>query len=486
MNDYAAHPNIIILLRYGAHMRVFLIKPLLMAGFIVLLTQMSGCVSLMSDKLLVSETKPESAFIIRGAKVFDGFQFVTGQDVFVENNKIKALGRDLDAFGVQVIEAAGKTVMPGLIDMHVHLLSSGSAPWRPTMGNLERTLTANLALGVTSVLDMGAPLMELEGWVNDTGLELPRFAYAGTMFNVEHGHPSYMIEKSVFWPLSELFKALLITEVSSIDDIAVALDEHIEGGSSYIKIALDEIPLNSPMLDSKILSQLVKAVHQKGLKVVAHIGTESELLKGLDAGVDMFVHGPYRSSFSSQAITRLKQSGVPVVPTAVVFDQLAKFYQGEDEFSDLDISVMDPDILASYQNRPDQFELDGEIMQWFDQVVEHRITKFKTIESMYHAGITLYAGSDSPNVATAGGSALHQELKLWDTHTNLPSAAILSAATGQSGQWLESNLNWKVGQIKVGYDADLILLDGDAESDIAITQKIESVWIKGRQVISNI
>lgn len=447
---------------------------------------LAGCVSTMDSDLLVETTAPKADFVIQNSIVFDGFQFRSGQDVWIRDGKVQALGADLSVPpGTTVIDGKDKTLLPGLIDMHVHLLAAGAPPWRTTFGDMDRTLSANLAMGVTSVLDMGAPIGDISEWQNETELALPRFAYAGTLFNIEHGHPAYMVEKSVFWPLSSVIKHMMISEIENADDAKQFIDEHKKAGASYIKIVMDEIPLDSPVMGQALLNSLVDYAHKHNLKVVAHIGAEEELLKGIGAKVDLFVHGLYRSGLSKMALNKLKESGIPVVPTSVVWDQLALFYQNNIVFDSLESFVIDADIAEAYDNRPDNLELDPAIVAWFETLLAYRQEKFAIIEAMHQAGVPLFIGSDSPNVGSVAGATVHKEMALWQQHTSLAPADILAAATGHSGRWLEKYLGWKVGQIKPGYDADLLLVEGDVSKDITLTQGLDSIWIGGRKVESN-
>ena len=151
---------------------------------ILVFSLLTSCVSFMDSDLLVQSTSESQEFIIENSLVFNGFEFVEGLDVWIKDGKIHKLGENLTSkASVNIIDGTNKTLMPGLIDMHTHLFSAGAPPWRTTVGNADRTLSSNLAVGVTSVLDMAARLSEISEWENETEIALPRFAYAGTIFN---------------------------------------------------------------------------------------------------------------------------------------------------------------------------------------------------------------------------------------------------------------------------------------------------------------
>jgi len=448
---------------------------------------LSGCISTMNSDLLVERTTEPEEFIIKNSTVFDGFSFQENQDVWVKDGKIFVLGTKLVApESITVINGQGKTLLPGLIDVHSHIFSAGAPPWRTTMGDPDTTLSANLAMGITSLLDMAAPLGDISSWENNTEIALPRFAYAGTIFNVEHGHPAYMVDKSVTWPLSKIFKSLMISEVNSLEEAKENIDEHKEEGVSFIKIVFDEIPLHTPTFDQTLLNELVAYAHLQGLKVVAHIGAESNMISCITAKIDLFVHGLYRSNISDETLSLLKESGIPLAPTSVVWDQLVKFYDNSLDFNALEKFVLDPEIKQAYDNRPTNLDIDADIEKWFEVVKQHREIKFEIVDKMYAAQIPLFVGSDSPNIGNVAGASVHRELALWKQHTQMPTEAILSSATGLSGAWLEDYLGWKVGRISVGYEADLLLVDGDLREDINHSQNINSVWIGGQKVISRL
>ena len=206
------------------------------------------------------------------------------------------------------------------------------------------------------------------------------------------------------------------------------------------------------------------------------------MLRAVDAGVDLFVHQPYRSGLSAKALAQLKSSGIPVVPTTVVFDQLVSFYDGSLRFDELEKFVLDDDISQAYSDRTKVLVLDEAVNDWFKDVTRYQQIKFETVRSMHDAGVPLFLGSDSPNVGTVSGAALHQEISLWSTEAKLSSEVILSAGTGHSGQWLGQYLGWKVGQIKAGFDADLLLVNGDLQKDVTQSSNISAVWISGQPV----
>lgn len=111
-----------------------------------------------SDLEPLTEAQPAGTLLITHARLFDGSEhnpILLDQDIYLENGVIAKIGpHPLNVNADKTLNAEGQTVMPGMIDFHVHV-GGTEAPWRPTFYSPERTLSAYLAFGVTSVVDMG-------------------------------------------------------------------------------------------------------------------------------------------------------------------------------------------------------------------------------------------------------------------------------------------------------------------------------------------
>ena len=123
---------------------------------LLLALSQAGCVHLNSLPPLATVQPAQPALLIENARIFSGDadQAVSaGQDVLIEAGRIKAIGaHPLNVDASERIDARGKLLLPGLIDMHVHVGFTEAPPWYPTLGNPKRTLSAYAAHGVTTVL----------------------------------------------------------------------------------------------------------------------------------------------------------------------------------------------------------------------------------------------------------------------------------------------------------------------------------------------
>jgi imidazolonepropionase-like amidohydrolase len=234
--------------------------------------------------------------------------------VLVEGDSIVAAGsRDAVAIPDQVtlLDASGLTVLPGFIDAHVHI--GLSDPGEVLRG------------GVTTVRDLAWPLEEISAMAHRSasGLDGPLILAAGPMLTVAGGYPI-----TAAWAPEGTGIAITSTNHAqrTVDELAAA-------GLSIIKIALN--PPAGEVLPSDLLSEIVVAAHDHGLKVTGHIHGLGELEKALDAGIDELAHmlmSP--EQLPEHVIDRMVEKDVAIVPTLSIFpsreapiavDNLARF-----------------------------------------------------------------------------------------------------------------------------------------------------------------
>ncbi|HEX2027580.1 MAG TPA: amidohydrolase family protein, partial [Nitriliruptorales bacterium] len=236
--------------------------------------------------------------LIRGAKLFDGHGFHTPGCLLVRQGRVAALAERLTPpAGVPVVEARGDTVLPGLIDAHVHV----------SPGDLQVALRA----GVTTEVDMfGDPA--LTGSLrhqasSDHGLADLRSA--GTGATAPGGHPTRLVERGLLAPFptvagpgaAEGFVATRVAE-----------------GSSFLKVVLEDGTTSGhpcPTLTAGTVRALVDAAHARDLLVVAHVLTQAHALVAVGAGVDGLAHLFLDEPPAPRFLDAVAQRDVFVIPT---------------------------------------------------------------------------------------------------------------------------------------------------------------------------
>lgn len=454
-----------------------------------------GCIYTSKMPPLAVKTPPEKPIVIRDVSLFTGDPDQDVMDhvnILIQGDLITKIGAfEMPETDCTLIEGNGRMVIPGLIDHHIHITSPGAPPWFPVLPTdalMERNMSSFLYSGVTTVFDMGGPLEELEALKHRMTSEdrvNPKFFYAGKMLNRKGGHPDPMFRELIPWPADVIAINKFMFPITDRDDIADAIAENKSHGASLTKIMVDQIPLGIPSLYEQLIADIVSESDKAAMVVGSHIGSESDILTGLNAGVSFFCHAPYRSSVSDTTLSAMKKNQAVIIPTLVVFDYCADFFSNTLKFNDFDRQILDPAILDAYTNPPPDGLIpeDPQFVSWIHDLNIYRDIKFENVRKMKQAGITIIAGTDSPNIATVAGASLHTELRLLVERCGFTPIEAVASATSISGDMLAKTTGVKgLGRITEGGPADLVMLHADFRDDIRNTEQIDLVISNGRMV----
>ena len=247
--------------------------------------------------LFVATSLPaqDSTILVRGARVFDGVQMLGERDVLVRGGRISALGQRLDAPpGASIVEARGKTLLPGFIDAHTH-----------TFGDV---LTQALAFGVTTQLEQFTDPAMVRRWHDEqrTGKANSRADVfsAGVLVTAPGGHGTQF--------------GLSIPTITSPDSAQAFVDARIAEGADWIKIVYDDgraYALNRPTLDSATMHAVVAAAHKRGKLAIVHVHSASFARSAIAAGADGLVHVFADTDSIAEFVALAKRRGAFVIPT---------------------------------------------------------------------------------------------------------------------------------------------------------------------------
>ena len=397
----------------------------------------------------------QGELVLRGGRVLLGPELEPVEDahVVIRDGVITEAGRGISLpEGAAQLDVAGATLLPGLIDLHVHLgfpelergeeMGPGQIPgmvW-DAIRHVPDARRALLAHGVTSVRSLGdehAWVTELRRLVADGELEGPRVFAAGPVFTTPEGHPIVTFgtgpdSDSVRVPQSAEHAAAMVTELaegpSAVDCVKVIQERG------------DPERLVMPPHEPAVLDAIVGAAHDHGLPVIAHWGTAEDLADVLEAGVDGLEHVEARgllAGWPDGALDDLIRQGTPLTPTLAVTE----------------VAVPD-DTHAHLRNRVAEFNA---------------------------AGGTVVAGSDAAVPGVGFGSGLVRELELLVT-AGLSPVEALQAATVRAAGVLRSQA---VGVIEPGRASDLLAVRGDPLADISAVREVQMVLRDGRVVVDN-
>ncbi len=404
---------------------------------------------LLAPGLLMAQNAPlapSGSFAITHVRLFDGEHTLQDQTIIVRDGMIAAVGDKVSIpQGTPEIAGSGRTLLPGLINAHVHAYPGSSLPEAE-------------ALGVTTVLDMFCDPANVrhdkaeEG--SGAGLAGADIYSAGIVATVPHGHGT-----------EYGFEIPTLTTPAEAQDW---VDARIAEGSDYIKIILEDgraFGGNIPTLDRPTINALVIAAHKRHKLAVFHIGSYQEAREAVEAGADGLMH---------LFIDRMPEPGfgafvaahhVFVVPTlSVLLSASGTNEEGKSLAADKRMTdyLPAPDI----QNLRKTFGA-GKPM--------HYKATTESIRQLTAAHAQILAGTDAPNPGTMFGASLHGELELLVAAGLTPEEALRAATSKPAACFSLPDR----GQVAVGKRADLLLVTGDPTVNITDTRNIVAVWKSG-------
>jgi len=390
----------------------------------------------------------KTPILFQHVRLFDGTQVTPDTDVLIERGLIKAVGPNLPTESAKVIDGTGKTLLPGLIDAHVHVHGAD-------------TLEQALIFGVTTEFDMMMqPRREYELKKEDNDRRAS-FLSAGSPATVPGGHGTeYGFE---------------IPTITRPQDAQSFVDARLREGSDYIKImytagvSFGRRP-ERPTLSKATLAAVIAAAHERHRLAVVHIGSVEGARDAIEAGADGLAHifhGPSSPRDFGQFVAAHHAF---VIPTLSVKYSVC----GPDSAGKRLIS--DPN-LAPY--------LSGEnisrLKETFPSAASGMISckgSTQAIPQLQAAGVPIVAGTDAPNAGTTYGASLHGELELYVEAGLTPTQALIAATSAPAAAFHVADR----GRIAPGLRADLLLVNGHPDEDIKATRAIVAVYKGGSEV----
>lgn len=401
---------------------------------------------------LYRATPPQQGYLaLTGATVLTGDNLDAQQNatVLIEDGEIVAVGTEVDVpSGANVLDLSGFTVLPGLMDLHVHLgtepdAGQGIGPlqmpgvmWDSMRFNPHERRNL-LEAGVTTARSLGNEhewVADLRAMIRDGELEGPRLYAAGPVFTTRGGHPVVTIFGG---------RVVGVTQVPDDPDEARDAVRRLATGDRAVDIVKviqergrDGRPLEP--IDPAVLRAIVDEAHERGLPVTAHWGTADDLSEVLAAGVDSLEHiGRLPDGWPDDALAAIVGQDIPVAPTLAVTEVGAP-----------------PDGLQ-------------------------RVLQLTA--GLHESGATIVVGSDAGMPGVPFGGGVHRELELLVKAGITPREA-MRAATSNAALALGAT---DVGIIEPGRAADILVVDGDPLTTIEDIRNVMLVLRDGRQVVDN-
>ena len=366
--------------------------------------------------------------------------------------------------GARVVDLSTRTVMPGLIDAHVHLTEDSGLPWYATLrpkysepyaaatGLKNALITARA--GFTTVRDAGGPILAslaVRDAVAEGSFPGPRILVAGTPLSISGGHADDAVG------LAPKFAAALNATgqnpgvCDTPDECAAAVRRIAAKGVDVIKLmatggVLDDgaIGLEQHFSDAE-LRAIIDAAHGVGLKAMAHAHGAKGIAAAVNAGVDSIEHGTYLDAAGARL---MKARGTYLVPTLMAFEGL-KLHIGKNFYT--------PNVEA--------------------KALQTLAIVGRGLRTANAAGVNIALGTDAA-VFPHGRNA--EELNLMVTEGGMTPQAALVAATMGGARLL--GIDGITGTLVPGKSADLIAVDGDPQRDPKAVLSVSYVMTQGRAV----
>ena len=433
-----------------------------------------------------------NSYRIHEVRVFvgDGRVFERA-DVYIKNGKIvdvveegKSAADNASLF--TTIEAAGKTVLPGLIDVHAHFGASGipvTEGMDQDMANWpEHAVKSYLYSGVTaakSVGDATDDLLKLRHRLAADELLGTELFMTGPLFTAPGGHGT-----EYFRYLPEMMRKTLEPQMAAActvpSEAAARVDTIAAQGIDGIKVVLESGGGGTlfERLDLSVFDAVAAAAKRHNLPVVVHTGSPQDVKDAVDRGVAGIEHGSMRGMLPPELVKEIASKGIDYDPTLVVLDSISRI--GKRDTTLLEDPLARQTISAKLLGKMRSWIQSHDLSGATSQIPELKNTAAaKNLLAVYQAGAPLVLGTDSGNFGTFHGAAVHREMELWQA-VGIPAADILMAATGNAAKLLRAQD--RIGKVAKGFDGSLVIVDGNPLEDIRGTRRISDVFFKGERV----
>src|SRR5436309_1023515 len=399
-------------------------------------------------------------FLFRNAHILDTERgdYLPDGSVLVEGDRIlEVSGADVQASDAQSFDLHGMTLMPGLIDAHVHVTAVTSdlarlAEWSPAYvtARAARVLEGMLRRGFTTVRDVGGADYGLAQAIEEGYLEGPRLLFGGKALSQTGGHGDVRGPGRQAYDLCHCCPGLGVI-CDGVDDVRRAAREEIRRGAHHLKLMLSGgVASPTDRIDSVQFSReeiraAVEEAEAANLYVAGHAYTSRAINRGLEAGVRSIEHG---NLMDESSIPLFQQTGAFYVPTLVTYSSLAahgrEFGLPESSYRKV-FDVLDAGLRA--------------------------------LELAQRSGIPIVYGTDLL------GDMHEDQLTEFTLRREVQSPVeIIRSATLVAARLLR--LEGQVGMIRPGAFADLLVLDGNPLEDISVLtqpeQRLRSIMSRGR------
>jgi imidazolonepropionase-like amidohydrolase len=374
--------------------------------------------------------------------------------------------------GYTVIDTSGRTMMPGMVELHGHLILLGHGnygqwfPWIAKQGPTMLTTVMEIAArqlveaGVTSAVDLGAPLapsLDVRDRINKGAIPGPRMSMSGPWITRSGGG------------MTDQFGGITVT---SSAQAAQEVEKLATAGVDVIKAHSG--------LTRDDYTAIVAAAHKHNIRVHAHVYAEEDVRNALETGVDVLSHAGSAGTappYSAQLITDIVNAGRPVVITAahrawvypdtVAFPERLQDPQLKKDFP----AAIHAEVQRSFEN--------WRALGYFQRTDREMVFRERGVKQFTDSGTVLGMGTDSGTPMNFHTEALWREAKV-HVDMGMSPIKVITALTRTGAAILGKTRD--LGTIEAGKLADIIVVNGNPLYDITALAHVETV-VKGGVVL---
>jgi imidazolonepropionase-like amidohydrolase len=462
--------------------------PFLLLGF----WQMHARTGVAKTKILNRQLARSDTFLIRGVRIFVGDgKVIESGSVLVRGGKIAEVyendGPDPKSLNAETVEGAGKTILPGLIDVHVHLAAPGGFSPDVKYGDeksMQRALAAYLYSGVTTVRSVGDGLdhiLKVRAAVSSGEILGADLQTCGPLFTAAGGHGT-----EYFKGLPENARANLeklnLRIPTSPDEARLQVDELKKQGLDCIKAILEAgaggVVFNR--LDTGLLEAVAQQSYRDSMPLAVHTGDARDVADAVRVQANSIEHGSFREKIPDAVFEQMAKQGTFYDPTLSAGESVKDFAAGKTDLLKRSLVQQSapPDLLRGTEQAIGSAEMEP-MRKAMGQYPTDMAIAIDNLKRAHEHGVLLVTGSDAGNPLIVHGPTVQHELQLW-VQAGIPAAGALQAATSNAARLLRAENH--IGSIRVGNDADLLIVDGNPLDDITATERISMVVFKGERV----
>lgn len=434
-------------------------------------------VMLVAGPLQAEQASSPNKLALVGGMLLDGYDAppLHHAAVLIEGNRIVQVGPAAQIeipSDYTVVDTSGRTMMPGMIELHAHLIILGHGnygtwfPWIDRQGDgmltrvMEIAARQLLMAGVTSAVDLGAPLaqsLDVRDRINRGEIPGPRMSMSGPWITRSRGG------------MTGLFGGI---SISSPEEAGAETEKLVAAGVDVIKAHSGLTPDD--------YRAIVDAAHRGNIRIHAHVYAERDVRNALEAGIDVLTHSGSAGTappYSPELITDIVNAGRPVVISAAhrswIYPDTAAFPE----------RLQDPQLKRDFPAEV-YAEVQDSLKNWralryFGRTDREVFFRERGLKQFIESGAVMGMGTDSGTPMNFHTEALWREAKA-HVDMGMSPTRVISALTRIGAGILGKTAD--LGTIEPGKLADIIVVNGNPNYDITALAHVETVVKDGRVV----